>query len=71
MNIFITGGAGYIGSAAAEALLKAGYSVTVFDSLVTGHRAAVPQDAHFIHAGLEDTHALAKVLTSDLATSQA
>ena len=41
MNIFVTGGAGYIGSATAEALLKAGHSVTVYDSLVSGHRGAV------------------------------
>jgi UDP-glucose 4-epimerase len=40
MNILVTGGAGYIGSAAAEALLKAGHAVTVYDSLVTGHRGA-------------------------------
>jgi UDP-glucose 4-epimerase len=65
MKIFVTGGAGYIGSATAEALLQAGHSVTVFDSLVTGHSAAVPEGAHFIHAGLEDTHALAEALTSE------
>jgi UDP-glucose 4-epimerase len=64
MNIFVTGGAGYIGSATAEALLQVGHSVTVYDSLVTGHRQAVPQDAHFIHASLEDSHALAEALTS-------
>jgi UDP-glucose 4-epimerase len=64
MNIFVTGGAGYIGSATAEALLKAGHSVTVYDSLVTGHRQAVPQGTHFIHASLEDSHALAEALTS-------
>lgn len=65
MNIFVTGGAGYIGSATAEALLKAGHSVTVYDSLVTGHRQAVPEGAHFIHASLEDSHALAEVLTGE------
>ncbi len=65
MNIFITGGAGYIGSATAEALINAGHSVTVFDSLVTGHRAAVPQEAKFIHANLDDSHALAEALTSN------
>lgn len=65
MNIFVTGGAGYIGSATAEALLEAGHSVTVYDSLVTGHKQAVPQGAHFIHASLEDSHALAKALTSE------
>src|SRR3990172_7076722 len=64
MNIFVTGGAGYIGSATAEALIKAGHSVTVFDSLVTGHRAAVPEGAKFIHANLDDSHALAEALTS-------
>ena len=63
MNIFVTGGAGYIGSATAEALLKAGHSVTVYDSLVTGHQQAVPQGAHFIHASLDDSHALAEALT--------
>ena len=64
MNIFVTGGAGYIGSATAEALIKAGHSVTVFDSLITGHRAAVPAGAKFIHASLDDGHALADALTS-------
>lgn len=65
MNIFVTGGAGYIGSATAEALLEAGHSVTIYDSLVTGHKQAVPQRAHFIHASLEDSHALAEALTSE------
>jgi UDP-glucose 4-epimerase len=64
MNIFVTGGAGYIGSATAEALINAGHSVTVYDSLVTGHRAAVPAGANFIHASLDDSHALAEALTS-------
>ena len=64
MNIFITGGAGYIGSATAEALLEAGRSVTVYDSLITGHRGAVPDGARFIHAALDDSHALDKALTS-------
>ncbi len=52
MKIFVTGGAGYIGSAAAEALLNAGHSVTVYDSLVTGYRAAVPKAARFIQGDL-------------------
>ncbi|MBN2554901.1 MAG: UDP-glucose 4-epimerase GalE [Anaerolineales bacterium] len=54
MNIFITGGAGYIGSAAVEILLAAGHEVTVYDSLVKGYRVAVPEKAHFIHADLAD-----------------
>jgi UDP-glucose 4-epimerase len=64
MNIFLTGGAGYIGSATAEALLKAGHSVTVYDSLVTGHQAAVPKGARFIEAALEDHRSLSKALTT-------
>ncbi len=66
MNIFVTGGAGYIGSATAEALLRAGHSVTVYDSLVTGHRAAVPGGVRFIEAPLEDRRALARALTQQV-----
>lgn len=65
MNVFVTGGAGYIGSATAEALLEAGHTVTVFDSLVTGYRRAVPEAAHFIHADLADGDALTVALTNE------
>ncbi len=65
MNIFVTGGAGYIGSATAEALLKAGHTVTVYDSLVTGYRQAVPDRARFIHADLADGNALTAALTNE------
>jgi UDP-glucose 4-epimerase len=65
MNIFITGGAGYIGSAAAEALLDAGHTVTVYDSLITGHRAAVPDKARFIQADLADKEVLLKALSAE------
>ena len=58
MNILVTGGAGYIGSVTAEALIQAGHSVTVYDSLVTGHRAAVPEESNFIEADLADSHTL-------------
>lgn len=64
MNIFVTGGAGYIGSATAEALLKAGHQVTIYDSLVTGHRQAVPEGANFIQADLSDSHELALAMTA-------
>jgi UDP-glucose 4-epimerase len=62
MNIFVTGGAGYIGSAMAEALINAGHSVTVYDSLVTGYRQAVPEGARLIQADLADSTTLAKTL---------
>jgi UDP-glucose 4-epimerase len=59
MNIFVTGGAGYIGSAAAQALLEAGHAVTVYDNLSHGHRAAVPPQARFVHGDIADRSALA------------
>lgn len=64
MHIFVTGGAGYIGSATAEALLEAGHSVVIYDSLVSGYRRAVPQGAQLIQADLADAAALAMALRS-------
>ena len=64
MNILVTGGAGYIGSATAEALIHSGHQVTVYDSLIAGHRAAVPEGAEFVEADLADSHVLAETLTS-------
>jgi len=62
MRIFLTGGAGYIGSAAAQRLMSAGHEVTIFDSLVTGHRQAVPEGSQFIQADLSDHQALFEAL---------
>lgn len=65
MNIFVTGGAGYIGSATADALLNAGHSVTIYDSLVTGYRPAVPEGARFIQADLADAASLTSALHAE------
>ena len=65
MNIFVTGGAGYIGSAAAQALLKAGHTVTVYDNLSHGHRAAVPPQARFVHGDIGDRSALDEALAAE------
>jgi UDP-glucose 4-epimerase len=62
MHILVTGGAGYIGSAAAQRLLDDGHEVTVYDSLVTGHRAAIPGKARFIRADLADADSLRQAL---------
>ena len=41
MRILVTGGAGYIGSHAAQHLIKGGHDVVIVDNLVRGHEAAV------------------------------
>ncbi|HCE44085.1 MAG TPA: UDP-glucose 4-epimerase GalE [Lentisphaeria bacterium] len=62
MKILVTGGAGYIGSACTEYLLDKGYKVTVFDSLVTGHRDAVDKRAEFVKGDLSDRDLIISVL---------
>ena len=53
MHIFVTGGAGYIGSICVEQLLDAGHQVTVFDNLTEGHRRAVDPRATLIVGDLQ------------------
>jgi UDP-glucose 4-epimerase len=52
MHLFVTGGAGYIGSICSEELIDAGHRVTIFDDLTEGHRAAVDPRAKFIRGDL-------------------
>ncbi len=54
MNVFVTGGAGYIGSVCVEELLNAGHQVTVFDNLTEGHRSAVDARAKFVEGCFSD-----------------
>ncbi|MBM3877058.1 MAG: UDP-glucose 4-epimerase GalE [Verrucomicrobia bacterium] len=62
MNVFVTGGAGYIGSICVEQLCDAGHAVTVFDNLSEGHRSAVDPRARFIHADLADRDAIGRAV---------
>jgi len=58
MNIFVTGGAGYIGSICVEQLLDLGHSVTVFDNLTEGHRRAVDPRAQLVVGDLADPESI-------------
>ncbi|MCK5794544.1 MAG: UDP-glucose 4-epimerase GalE [Anaerolineales bacterium] len=65
MKIFLTGGAGYIGSMAVRTLLEEGHQVTVYDSLVTGYLQAVPQDATFIQGDLGNPTDVAAAMATE------
>jgi UDP-glucose 4-epimerase len=57
----VTGGAGFIGSHVADALLADGYAVTVLDNLSSGRRENVPTDATFVEADVTTPEAAAIV----------
>lgn len=63
MNILVTGAAGYIGSVCAEVLVSRGMSVIALDSLLEGHRGAVPPGAVFCQVDLGERSQLGKVFT--------
>ena len=63
----VTGGAGYIGSHAAKALLDAGYHVVVYDDLSAGHSEAVSAvesagDVSLVVGDIRDTAAVQAAL---------
>lgn len=62
MNVFVTGGAGYIGSICVEELLNAGHAVTVYDNVSEGHRSAVDRRARLVQADLGDAAKVAEAV---------
>src|SRR6516165_2255200 len=62
MKVFVTGGAGYIGSVCTEELLNSGHQVTVYDNLTEGHRSAVDKRATFIPGQPEEPGDIAKAI---------
>src|ERR671925_1860854 len=58
MRATVTGGAGFIGSSIARALIAEGHEVVVFDSFITGFREFVPQEASLIEGDLSDLEAV-------------
>lgn len=61
MKVLVTGGAGYIGSHTVDALIEKGDEVVVVDSLITGHRKAVPENIPFYEIDIRDKEKLKKV----------
>ena len=62
MHVLVTGGAGYIGSTVARQLVETGNEVTVLDNLSQGHRAAVPEEATFVHGDLQNRDLIDRAL---------
>jgi len=62
MTVLVTGGAGYIGSHAALALLDGGRDVVVLDNLSQGHRWAVPTGAAFVEGDCGDEDLVRRVI---------
>jgi UDP-glucose 4-epimerase len=54
VKVFVTGGAGYVGSICVEQLLDRGDEVIVFDNLSEGHRQSIDPRAVFIEGDLND-----------------
>ena len=60
-SVIVTGGAGFIGSTLADALVASGREVHVVDNLATGHHANLPADATFHEVDIRDSAGVARV----------
>ncbi|MEY3283627.1 MAG: UDP-glucose 4-epimerase GalE [Acidobacteriota bacterium] len=63
MRIFVTGGAGFIGSVVVEQLLSKGHEVVVYDNLSKGHRWAIDPPAALIEGDLADREQLRRAIS--------
>lgn len=65
MNVLVTGGAGFIGSHVAKALIDAGHRVVIVDNLHTGLVDNVPPEATFYEADIVDNDALESIFAKE------
>ena len=63
-RVFVTGGAGYVGSVCSARLLDLGYDVMIYDNLSVGHVEAIPRGARFERGDISDAANLAGMLGS-------
>ncbi len=68
MSVLVIGGAGYIGSHTVRLLMQEGYDVWVYDNLIAGHRAAVPEGC-LIEGELADHLRLSQIMKEREVTS--
>jgi UDP-glucose 4-epimerase len=62
MRILVTGGAGYIGGVSVERFAAAGHHVVILDTLVTGHRAPLPEGVKLVVGSVGDKDAVTSML---------
>ncbi len=63
MNVFVTGGAGYVGSVTVDRLVRAEHQVVVFDNLEHGHVAAVHPSAKLVVGDLRNKEEVVRAVT--------
>ena len=62
MQVLVTGGAGFIGSNIADAMIAAGHSVRVLDDLSTGFAENVPAQAELVEGDIADLDVVTKAV---------
>ncbi len=65
IKILITGGAGFIGSHAAQAYCDEGFQVVVVDNLNSGKEENIPSQAKFYRADITDAAAIEKIFQKE------
>ncbi len=65
MKVLVTGAAGYIGSHALRALVRAGHGVVALDNLSRGHRGAVQPQFHVHEIDVRNTEAVRRLLEEE------